>query len=398
MGSFLIKLFIKNPEKTDDPDVREQYGKFAGVVGIVSNLFLCLMKVGFGLLARSIAIIADGVNNLADASSSIITLVGFKLAAQPEDEKHPYGHARIEYLTGLFVSIFIIVIGLQLLKTSVEKIIHPEPVEFSYLTVGMLIAAILIKLWQSLFNSSIGKKIKSVTLTATAADSRNDVIATSVVLASLLFGKFTGLQIDGYMGCLVALFIVWSGIQLVRETSSPLLGEAPDPQLVENIREIVCRDPSVLGIHDLMVHNYGPGRIFASVHIEMDAGGDIMTNHDIIDNIERMVQRSLNIQFVAHMDPIKTDDPLVNKAKAAISETFSKMDGLESIHDFRIVPGPSHTNVIFDVVLTHSCILTESDIRSIAKRALDELGDGHTYYPVITFDKMYTHLGNEHNL
>ncbi len=315
MGSFLIKLFIKNPDKTDDPDVREQYGKFAGVVGIVSNLFLCLMKVGFGLLARSIAIIADGINNLADASSSIITLVGFKLAAQPEDEKHPYGHARIEYLTGLFVSIFIIVIGLQLLKTSVDKIIHPEPVEFSYLTAGMLVAAILIKLWQSLFNSSIGRKIRSVTLTATAADSRNDVIATSVVLASLLFGKFTGLQIDGYMGCLVALFIVWSGVQLVRETSSPLLGEAPDPQLVENIREIICRDPSVLGIHDLMVHNYGPGRIFASVHIEMDANGDIMTNHDIIDNIERLVQRSLNIQFVAHMDPIKTDDPLVNKTK-----------------------------------------------------------------------------------
>ena len=335
--------------------------------------------MALGLLSRSIAIIADGINNLADASSSIITLVGFKLAAQPEDEDHPYGHARIEYLTGLFVSIFIIVIGLQLLKTSIDKILHPEPVEFSYLTVGMLVAAILIKLWQSLFNSSIGKKIKSVTLTATAADSRNDVIATSAVLASLLFGKFTGLQIDGYMGCLVALFIVWSGIQLVRETSSPLLGEAPDPHLVESIRQIVCRDPSVLGIHDLMVHNYGPGKIFASAHIEMDAGGDV-------------------IEFVAHMDPIKTNDPQVNKTRSAISEAFSKMDGLESIHDFRIVPGPSHTNVIFDVVLSHNCILTENDIRSIAKRALDELGDGHTYYPVITFDKMYTHLGNEENL
>ena len=367
---------------------------------------LCLMKVALGLLSRSIAIIADGINNLADASSSIITLVGFKLAAQPEDEDHPYGHARIEYLTGLFVSIFIIVIGLQLLKTSIDKILHPEPVEFSYLTVGMLVAAILIKLWQSLFNSSIGKNfyrsvgetINSTTVKAVSKDSRNDVIATSAVLASLLFGKFTGLQIDGYMGCLVALFIVWSGIQLVRETSSPLLGEAPDPHLVESIRQIVCRDPSVLGIHDLMVHNYGPGKIFASAHIEMDAGGDVMTNHDIIDNIERQVKHSLRIEFVAHMDPIKTNDPQVNKTRAAISEAFSKMDGLESIHDFRIVPGPSHTNVIFDVVLSHNCILTENDIRSIAKRALDELGDGHTYYPVITFDKMYTHLGNEENL
>ena len=237
-----------------------------------------------------------------------------------------------------------------------------------------------------------------MTLTATAADSRNDVIATSAVLASLLFGKFTGLQIDGYMGCLVALFIVWFRHPAGKETSSPLLGEAPDPHLVESIRQIVCRDPSVLGIHDLMVHNYGPGKIFASAHIEMDAGGDVMTNHDIIDNIERQVKHSLRIEFVAHMDPIKTNDPQVNKTRAAISEAFSKMDGLESIHDFRIVPGPSHTNVIFDVVLSHNCILTENDIRSIAKRALDELGDGHTYYPVITFDKMYTHLGNEENL
>lgn len=398
MGSFLIKLFIKDPDRTDDPAVRERYGKFAGIVGIVSNLILCLMKVGFGLLSRSIAIIADGINNLADASSSIITLVGFKLAAQPEDENHPYGHARIEYLTGLFVSIFIIVIGLRLLTTSVNKIIHPQPVDFSYLTAAMLVLAILIKLWQSLFNSNVGKRIDSVTLIATAADSRNDVIATSAVLASLIFGKFTGLQIDGYMGSLVALFIVWSGIQLVRETSSPLLGEAPDHKLVEGIRQIVCDDPNVLGIHDLMVHNYGPGKIFASVHIEMDANGDVMTNHDIIDNIERSVQHTLGIQFVAHMDPIKTDDPLVNKTKSAICEAFSKMDGLESIHDFRIVPGPSHTNVIFDVVLSHGCILTESDISDIALRALNELEDGHTYYPVITFDKMYTHLGNEDNL
>ena len=239
MGKLLIRIFVKDHENTDDPRVRERYGKFAGVVGIVSNLILCIMKILIGLVSRSIAIIADGINNLADASSSIITLVGFKLASQPEDEDHPYGHARIEYLTGLFISIVIIVIGLQLLRTSIDKILHPDPLEFSCLTIIILVAAILIKLWQSLFNRSIGRKIRSVTLMATAADSRNDVISTSAVLISVIVGKFTGIQIDGYMGSLVALFIIWSGIQLVRETTSPLLGEAPDQELVDSIAEIV---------------------------------------------------------------------------------------------------------------------------------------------------------------
>ena len=384
MGSLLIKLFIKNPDKTDDPDVREQYGKFAGVVGIVSNLLLCLMKVALGLLSRSIAIIADGINNLADASSSIITLVGFKLAAQPEDEDHPYGHARIEYLTGLFVSIFIIVIGLQLLKTSIDKILHPEPVEFSYLTVGMLAAAILIKLWQSLFNSSIGKKIKSVTLTATAADSRNDVIATSAVLASLLFGKFTGLQIDGYMGCLVALFIVWSGIQLVRETSSPLLGEAPDPHLVESIRQIVCRDPSVLGIHDLMVHDYGPGRRFASVHAELDHRIDPLVAHEILDEIERQAKRDLHVDLVIHYDPIVTDDPEVTAVHTRVTQILRGIDPRLSIHDFRMVSGPHHANVIFDMVIPAEY---EDKTAQLRREVEAQLQDGKkVYHLVITFD------------
>ena len=216
MGKLFIRLFIRDYENTRDPKVRESYGKFAGIVGIISNLILCIMKILIGIFSRSIAIIADGINNLADASSSIMTLAGFKLASKPEDEGHPYGHARIEYLTGLFISILIIILGVQLLKTSVEKILHPEALEFSYITIIVLIAAIIIKLWQTFFNISIGRKINSVTLMATGADSRNDVIATSVVLISVLVGKFTGLQIDGYMGCLVALFIIWSGIQLVR--------------------------------------------------------------------------------------------------------------------------------------------------------------------------------------
>lgn len=390
MGKILIRIFVKDHENTDDPRVRERYGKFAGVVGIVSNLILCIMKILIGLVSRSIAIIADGINNLADASSSIITLVGFKLASQPEDEDHPYGHARIEYLTGLFISIVIIVIGLQLLRTSIDKILHPEPLEFSCLTIIILVAAILIKLWQSLFNRSIGRKIRSVTLMATAADSRNDVISTSAVLISVIVGKFTGIQIDGYMGCLVALFIIWSGIQLVRETTSPLLGEAPDQELVDSIAEIVKKEPGVLGIHDLMVHNYGPGKIFASMHIEVDADGDLMESHDMIDNIEKRIKDELHVEFVVHMDPVKTDDPLITKMKKIIADALLPLDGVDNIHDFRIVPGPTHTNIIFDVVLAADCSLSEKEITGIAAEAARSVDND--FYVVITFDHAYTRL------
>lgn len=390
MGTFLIRLFIKDYKNTQDPHVRENYGKFAGTVGIISNLLLCIMKITIGIFSRSIAIIADGINNLADASSSIITLVGFKLASRPEDDDHPYGHARIEYLTGLFVSILIIVLGIQLLKTSADKILNPDPLEFSYVTVIILIIAIAVKLWQSLFNVNIGKKINSMTLIATGADSRNDVIATSAVLVSVIIGKTTGIQIDGFMGCLVALFIIWSGIQLVRETTSPLLGEAPDADLVNSIKETIEKESGVLGIHDLIIHNYGPGKIFASVHIEVDADGDLMKSHDMIDNIERLVKETLHIEFVAHMDPVKTDDPMINELRTAIWDAFAPLDGVESIHDFRIVPGPTHTNIIFDVVLSSKCRYTEKELLATANDIVK--GMDKNYFAVITFDKGYTNL------
>lgn len=393
MGKLLIKLFVRDYENTEDPKVRESYGKFAGAVGIISNLFLCVMKILIGVFSGSIAIIADGINNMADASSSIITLIGFRLASKPEDEDHPYGHARIEYLTGLFVSILIIVLGVQLFKTSLEKIFDPDTLEFSYITIITLVIAIAVKLWQSLFNISIGKKINSLTLIATGADSRNDVIATSAVLVSVLVVKFTGLQIDGYMGCLVALFIIWSGIQLVRDTISPLLGEAPDDDLVKAITETVKKEPSILGIHDLMVHNYGPGKIFASIHVEVDADGDLMKSHDMIDNIERIVKESLRIEFVIHMDPVKTNDPLIHRMKAVISEAFAPLDGVENIHDFRIVPGPTHTNIIFDVVLSMECRYTEKEIQKIADDTVKAIDDN--YFVVITFDRAYTKLSAE---
>ena len=308
MTRLLIKLFIKDHENTSDPEVREKYGKLAGIAGILSNLLLCIMKIVTGIFSGSIAIVADGINNLADASSSIITLVGFKLASQPEDEEHPYGHARIEYVTGLVISIVIIIIGIQLFRSSLDKILHPEPLVFSYVTIGILIASILIKLWQSRFNTKIGKMIRSVTLTATAADSRNDVIATSAVLLSVLVCRYTGLQIDGYTGCLVAIFIVWSGCQLVRETSSPLLGEAPDPELVDAIMEMVNSEPGILGVHDLMIHNYGPGKLFASVHAEVDSRGSLIEVHDMIDQMEHRIKSTLKIEMVIHMDPVIIDD------------------------------------------------------------------------------------------
>lgn len=390
MGKFLIKTFIKNYESVSDPKVREQYGKLAGIVGIISNLLLCMMKIAIGLISRSIAIVADGINNLADASSSVITLVGFKLASLPEDDNHPYGHARIEYLTGLFISVFIIIIGVQLLRSSIDKILHPDPIQSGAVTVVILVIAILIKLWQSFFNVSIGKRIKSVTLMATGADSRNDVISTTAVLISVLVGWTTGLQIDGYMGALVALFIIWSGIQLVRETISPLLGEAPDQETVTAIKEIMQREPGILGIHDLMVHNYGPGKTFASIHIEVDADGDLMKSHDMIDNIERIVRETLRIQFVAHMDPIRIHDPAIIKMRTVISDALTPLDGVEDIHDFRIVPGPTHTNIIFDVVLSTSCSIREDEIIAAADKAVKAIDE--SYYVVITFDRAYTYL------
>ncbi|MEG1583936.1 MAG: cation diffusion facilitator family transporter [Anaerovorax sp.] len=387
MRKLLIKLFIKDSTNVKDPKVRERYGKLAGVVGIISNAFLCAIKIGAGLLVNSIAIIADGINNLSDASSSIITLIGFKLAAAPEDKKHPYGHARIEYLAGLFVSILIIFLGIKLFTTSFDKILHPDALEFSYVTLVVLVFSIAVKVWQSLFNISVGETIHSTPLKATGMDSRNDVIATSAVLLSVIFGKFTGIQLDGYMGCLVALFIVYSGIQLIGETSSPLLGEAPDPLLVKELQEKINAYEGVYGIHDLVVHDYGPGRIFASVHIEVDAHGDLLASHDLIDNIERHVSAEFRLHLVAHMDPIDTKDPLTIELKKQIGDLIETIEGVVSMHDLRIVSGYTHTNIIFDLVLSVDCKLSHNEIHHFIETALQEIDP--KYFVVITFDISY---------
>lgn len=387
MRKFLIKTFIKDYENIKEPKVRERYGNLAGAVGIVTNLILCASKLAIGMIIGSIAIIADGVNNLTDTASSAITLVGFKLAAMPSDAEHPYGHARFEYLTGMVVSLMIILLGIKLFTTSLDKVLHPDPLEFSLISLVILAVAIAMKIWQAMFYVKTGEAIQSSTLKATGMDSRNDVIATAAILISILIGKFTGLQLDGYMGCLVALFILYSGIQLVRETSSPLLGKAPDPSLVKEIEERICSQQGVLGIHDLVVHDYGPGRIFASVHVEVDAHGDLIESHDMIDNIERTISEDLRLHLVIHMDPLETHDPLTMELKENLKVILSGFEGVVGFHDLRIVAGYTHTNIIFDIVVSPECKLTEDYIKSFVEQELQKLDE--TYFVVINFDTSY---------
>lgn len=387
MGDFLFRKFIKNYEQVADPAVRDAYGKLAGIVGILSNSLLCVMKMLIGFLSGSIAIVADAVNNLADASSSLITLVGFKLASMPEDDEHPYGHARMEYLAGMAVSVMIIIVGVELGKSSIEKIMHPSPLEFSWTVVIVLLLAIAIKVWQSLFNISAGKKINSLALIATGTDSRNDVISTSVVLAGVLMGHFLNVQIDGYLGLAVALFILWSGISLVKETVSPLLGEAPDPDLVNNIEKQTMNFDGVLGIHDLVVHNYGPGKIFASVHIEVDSDVDVMLSHDLVDNIEKQISHDLHLLLTAHMDPVNTHDPNREPLSNIIKEAISEIPGVLSFHDLRIVPGSTHTNVIFDVVVSSECKESPEKIRQILQERIS--GYNPAFCSVVEIDNSY---------
>ena len=387
MTNFLFKTFIKNHEDIKNPKVRDDYGKFAGIVGIISNAILCVMKILIGLVSGSIAIVADGINNLADGASSIITFIGFKLASMPEDEEHPYGHARIEYLAGMAVSVMILMVGFELGKSSVDKIFNPTPLEFSWTVVIVLLVAIAIKVWQAVFNISTGKKINSLALIATGTDSRNDVISTIVVLAGVLIGHFFNVQIDGILGLAVAAFIFWSGITLIKETISPLLGEAPDDEIVQQIHEMALKYDGVLGIHDLVVHNYGPGKVFASIHIEVDAAVDVMESHDMVDLIEKDIASSLNIVITAHMDPIDTKNPNREPLAHIIVKTIADTEGVLSYHDLRIVPGKTHTNVIFDLVLSPECRTCRNELKDLFAKKIAEYDPN--YLCVIDFDINY---------
>ena len=383
----LVRLFIQDCDNVTDPAVREKYGVLSGAVGIVLNLLLSAGKFFAGVVTGSIAITADAFNNLSDAGSSVVTLVGFKLAGQKADDGHPFGHGRAEYLAGLLVSLMILLVGLELGKSSIEKILAPTPTEFSLTVVIVLLLAIGIKIWQACFNVQAGKKINSMTLIATGADSRNDVIATSAVLLSLLIGHFFDLQIDGYMGVLVALFIVWSGIGLVRETVSPLLGEAPDPALVRDIEETAMQHDGVLGIHDLVVHNYGPGKIFASMHVEVDAAVDITTSHDMVDNIEHEISKKLHISCTVHMDPINLSDPNRAPLKQILGKAIAGLDGVINFHDLRLVSGPTHTNVVFDVAVSPDCKLSGEEITKTLSAAVSAYNPD--FRTVIEFDRAY---------
>lgn len=384
MTKLLLRLFVKNYRNTDDPKVRGAYGRLAGLVGLVCNLLLFAGKLVAGTLAGSVSVTADAVNNLSDASSSLVTLFGFKLAERPADEEHPYGHARMEYLSGLLVAVLILVIGVELAKSSVEKILHPEAVEFSVLTLCVLIASILVKLWMCLFCKKLGKAIDSTALEATAADSRNDVITTSAVLLGLLAGHFFRWRIDGWVGALVAVFILLSGWSIAKETISPLLGKQADRELVRRISDLVLGHPKILGIHDLMVHDYGPGQCFATVHVEMDMHENPLVCHDILDDIERDALRELHVHLVIHYDPVVTDDVELNHMRALVEKKLKQLDPRLSMHDFRMVRGPQHTNLIFDLAVPFDLSGKTAEL----KRRIDECVqfEDHKYYTVITFD------------
>ena len=385
MTKLLLRLFVKDCENTTDPAVRGRVGSMSGAVGICCNIALFAFKLLAALLSGSVSIMADALNNLSDASGSIVTLVGFRLADRPADDKHPYGHARFEYLSGLVVSAMIVIIGFELAKTSVGKILSPVPVVFSAPLAAVLVLSIAVKLWLCLFNRTLGREINSTTLLATSEDSRNDIITTAAVLLAAVIEAVSGLSIDGFVGLAVSLFILYSGAKLAKETISPLLGEAASPELQSRIVDYISAQPKVLGYHDLMVHDYGPGQRFASIHVEMDRSEDPLQCHELIDDMERECLESHNIHLVIHYDPVVTDDPELDRLREVVKSLLAIKDPRLTIHDFRMVPGEGHTNLIFDVTLPLELRGQEAEIRAALEQALNAL-DGRRYCCVITFD------------
>ena len=387
MTELLIRLFVRDYRNMDRPEVRERYGKFSGIVGIVSNLLLFVMKAVTGFVTGSISIVADAVNNLSDSASSVITLVGFKLSGKPADQEHPYGHARIEYISGLIVSFLILLLGVQLLQESAGKIFAPEEAAFSPVAVVVLVVSCLIKTWQCLFYRKVGRRISSPTIEATAADSRSDVFSTLAVLLGLVISRLTGFNLDGYMGVAVALLILWTGVKVVKETSDPLLGTAPAREVVDDIYRTILSYDGILGLHDLNVHMYGEGRTFASVHCEVDAHEDILASHDLVDNIERDFLKQKNIHLVIHMDPIVVDDAPTNTLREQVREVLRGISPEITMHDFRVVWGKTHSNVLFDVCVPFGFRYTDAAL-------LDEIANGiymlgKNYVPVVTVDHSY---------
>lgn len=396
MTNWLVRIFIKNPNDISSPATHAAYGRLAGWVGICCNLLLSLGKLGAGLASGSVAIVADAVNNISDMASSVVTLIGFKLASRPADKEHPFGHARFEYIAGLAVAVMILVIGIEIGRNGLDKILHPTPVEYSWVSFVVLGASIVVKMWMAFFNRTIGRRIGSTTLEATYADSRNDVITTSAVLLAAVIARFTGLALDGWMGLAVAAFILYSGIGLVRDTLNPLLGEAPDDEFVKYVADKIISYPGVLGTHDLIVHDYGPGRRFASAHVEMSSTEDVLQSHDIIDNIERDFLENENLHIIIHYDPIVTGDAAINSARTRVNKALASIHPQLTMHDFRMVDGPTHTNYIFDVVVPAELGIGDAELQERIEQAVQN--GKKPIRTVVTLDDSYAAIPPEGGL
>ena len=393
MVTFLSRWLIADHDQTQDPAVRRKYGVLCGAVGIVINVLLFLGKFFAGTISGSIAITADAFNNLSDAGSSLVTILGFKLAGQKPDPDHPFGHGRMEYLSGLAVAMLILLMGIELLKSSVEKILHPEAIEFSWLSVGILLAAIACKLYMASYNRSVGEKIQSSAMKATATDSLSDSLATTAVLAATLIAHFFHVNIDGWVGLAVACFILYAGYNAARDTISPLLGQAPDPELVRSIEQAVLAFDPIVSIHDMVVHDYGPGRMMISLHAEVPADGDLVELHDTIDLAEQALKEQFQCDAVIHMDPIVTNDETVLHMRAKMAQLVQIIDPRITIHDFRMVTGPTHTNLIFDAACPFDLHMTDGEVKRQIEQTVDLL-DGN-YMAVVTVDRIYASGRNQ---
>lgn len=387
MTEFLVRRFVRDYDHTDDPKVRERYGLLSGIAGILLNLFLSASKFLAGTVTGSISITADAFNNLSDAGSSVVTLVGFRLAGQKADKDHPFGHGRMEYLAGLLVSLLILMVGFELAKSSVEKILHPSAVEFSALSAAILLLSVVVKLWMSAFNRSLSKRIRSAAMAATATDSLSDAVATFVLFLGLLCGHFLSLPLDGWLGLAVAVFILRAGWGAAKDTIDPLLGQNPDPELVRSIQETVLSHPQITGIHDLVIHDYGPGRSMMSFHAEVPVDANILEAHDIIDHVERELMDEYHILTSIHMDPIATDDEQVNCRRAMVERLVKEVEPQCTIHDFRMTSGPHHTNLIFDVAAPHNCSLSDGELRQAISARIQ--AEDPSCFAVIQVDHLF---------
>ncbi len=387
MSRLLIRLFIKDYQSTGSPKVRARYGMLSGAIGIVLNVILSAVKLLIGTTANSVAITADALNNLSDAGNSCISVLGFRLAAKPADEEHPYGHGRIEYLAGMGVAVVIMYMGVELIRSSIDKIRRPEPLVFSWASVLVLLLSIGGKLWLALFNRSIGKRINSGAVNAVVVDSLSDVAATSFTILALFLSRRFSLPFDGIFGIVVAGFVFFAGFSVFRDTLAPLLGQPPTKEFVKEIEDKILSYDGVIGMHDLIVHDYGPNRCFVSAHAEVSANTDIMESHDLMDVIERDIHAEMGLNITLHMDPIVTDDERVNEARALTEEALKELDESLSMHDFRMVSGPHHTNLIFDVVVPFSVKMSDREITEEISRRVAQRRS--SYFCVITIDRSY---------